>query len=78
MKPIDFPEANAIFAKDQPEYMPLPAHRNREGIVTCCWRLSFWERLKLLFLGRVWHLQLTFDGAPQPHLIQVQHPFRPK
>lgn len=25
MKPIEFPGVNVVFAKDQPEYMPLPA-----------------------------------------------------
>ena len=25
MKPVEFPGVNVIFAKDQPEYMPLPA-----------------------------------------------------
>ena len=25
MKPVEFPGVNVVFAKDQPEYMPLPA-----------------------------------------------------
>lgn len=25
MKPVGFPEQNTVFAKDQPEYVPLPA-----------------------------------------------------
>ena len=36
MKPIEFPEQNVVFAKDQLEYNPLPAHRteDRESAVT--------------------------------------------
>lgn len=25
MKPVEFPGVNVVFAKDQPEYVPLPA-----------------------------------------------------
>lgn len=25
MKPVEFPGVNVVFAKDQPEYIPLPA-----------------------------------------------------
>lgn len=28
MTPIEFPEHNVVFAKDQPEYLPLPAHKS--------------------------------------------------
>nr|UVY42675.1 MAG: hypothetical protein [Bacteriophage sp.] len=28
MKPVEFPGVNVVFAKDQPEYMPLPAMKN--------------------------------------------------
>lgn len=31
MKPIEFNEQNAVYAKDQPEYTPLPVFKNDEG-----------------------------------------------
>lgn len=37
---IEFPEQTVVIAKDQPEYLPMPAHRlagDFEGCVTCCW-----------------------------------------
>lgn len=38
MTPIEFPEHNVVFAKDQPEYLPLPAHKSNgvTGEVTSC------------------------------------------
>lgn len=46
MKPIEFPEQNVVFAKDQPEYLPLPAFRNSGGMgeVVSCWKLSWSEQ----------------------------------
>lgn len=56
MKPIEFPEQNVVFAKDQPEYMPLPAFRDSAptGDVISCWHLSLTERLRLLITGQLW------------------------
>lgn len=28
MKPVDFPGTNVVFAKEQPEYIPLPRNEN--------------------------------------------------
>ena len=33
MKPIKFKEANGTFAANQPEYLPLPAHKAKDGQV---------------------------------------------
>lgn len=65
MKPIKFKEANIVFAEDQPEYIPLPAFRSNtpEGQVISCWTLSFRERIKVLFKGKIW-LSLMMFGAP--------------
>jgi hypothetical protein len=54
MKPVEFKQQNVVFAKDQPEYQPLPALRlnTPEGEVISCWRLSFKERLHVLIFGR--------------------------
>jgi hypothetical protein len=32
MKPIEFKEKNVVFAKDQPQYQPLPALKTKESI----------------------------------------------
>ena len=74
MKPVDFPESNVVFAKDQPEYLPLPAYTSG-GRVVSCWHLSWRERFKLLFTGRVWLLVLTFGSPLQPQRVEADSPF---
>lgn len=75
MKPIEFPEQNCIFAKDQPEYLPLPVHKTESGECISCWKLSFRERLSVLFLGVIWWRQLTFNHPLQPQSPCVEYPF---
>ena len=75
MKPIKFAEANTTFAKDQPEYLPLPAHKSEDGQVISCWEPTLLERLKILFGGKLWILVLTFNQRLQPQLPMVNYPF---
>lgn len=74
MNPVEFEGSNVIFAKNQPEYRPLPAHRSSDGVVTCCWSLSFLERLRVLFFGRVWWQTLTFNAPIQPQRPSTKPP----
>jgi hypothetical protein len=74
MEPIKFKEHNTVFAKDQPEYLPLPAYRedsDKYGNVICCWRLSFFERLKILFTGKLWLSLMTFNKPLTPHRLTL-------
>ena len=72
MKPVKFKEANTVYAEDQSEYLPLPVHKDEDGQVTSCWKLSFWERLIVFFAGRVWLSNLTFNQPLQPIFISVK------
>jgi hypothetical protein len=74
MAPATFPEVNVIFAKDQKEYLPLPVYRDPAGHVLSCWRLSWWERIKLLVTGRLWFVQMTFGDPLQPILPLTDKP----
>jgi hypothetical protein len=74
MQPIDFPGRNIIFAENQKEYLPLPAHLTKDGIVTCCWKLSFLERIRLLFSGRLFLTTVTFNTPLQPLLPSIHNP----
>ena len=75
MKPIEFPGFNATFAKDQPEYLPLPAHINKEeGVVTTSWDLSWKERFKILFGANLYLQTMTFNKPLQPILPSVENP----
>lgn len=74
MKPKQFKEANITFAKDQPEYQPLPAFRNEstQGEVITCWELSFKERLRILFKGEIWLSMLTFNKPLTPSFLTTK------
>jgi hypothetical protein len=73
MKPTEFKEQNVVFAKDQPEYMPLPALKleTPEGEVISCWRMSFKERIKVLFTGKVWISLMSFNKPLTPSYLSV-------
>lgn len=65
MKPIEFKGQNMVFAKDQPEYLPLPALRldDKMGQVISCQHLTFSERIRVLFTGKIW-VSLCMFGEP--------------
>ncbi|MCB0042540.1 MAG: hypothetical protein KDE23_22795 [Caldilinea sp.] len=77
MNLVEFAEQTVVFAKDQPEYLPLPAHRfadDPQGRIACCWRMSWRERLKVLWTGLVWHEVLTFGCPLQPQRLSTEKP----
>lgn len=74
MMPITFPEQTTIFAKDQPEYQPLPAHVSAAGVVTSCWALDDAEIAELVETKRLWLQSHTFGGTLQPLLPSVVVP----
>lgn len=74
MKPLRFEECNAEYAKDQPEYLPLPVHKTAGGKVIFCWGLTWRERLGVLLTGRIWHSVLTFNSPLQPQLPSLDKP----
>lgn len=75
MIPTSFPEQNVVFAENQPQYQPLPAHRTEDGEVISCWKLTWRERITLLLTGRLWLRQLTFNLPLQPQLPTAERPF---
>lgn len=77
MNPISFKDQNVVYAKDQPEYLPLPAFRWDDGRIATCWKLTWRERLMLLFTGCVWQQVLTFNQPLQPQKLTVEKPEMP-
>jgi hypothetical protein len=71
MKPVTFPEANTTYGANQPEYLPLPCYRNRQGDATSCWQLSWLERITAFCTGRVFVRQLTGNQPLQPICASV-------
>lgn len=61
MTPIKFDEANVADASQSPTRFSLLQRilvndEVHEWSITC-WKLSFWERLQLLFTGKVWAMR---------------------
>jgi hypothetical protein len=74
MKPLEFPEQNIVYAKDQPEYIPLPGHKvaDERGEFIFCMGLTFRERLRLLFTGKLWCSLLTFNKPLTPSFFSTK------
>jgi len=62
------------YAKDQPEYLPLPCFKEDDGTVITRWRLSWWERLQVLVGGSIWLSVLTFNRPLQPVKLETTCP----
>lgn len=73
MKPIEFKHQNTVFAKDQPEYQPLPALKldTPTGEVISCWKLTPKERIKIIFTGRIWLSLMSFNKPLTPSYLAV-------
>jgi hypothetical protein len=75
MKPTEFKQQNITYAKDQPEYQPLPAFKDPndpKGEVTSCWKMNFWERIRVLFTGRIWVSLLSFNDPLTPSFLTTK------
>lgn len=77
MKAIEFEGQNIIIAEHQEQYRNLPALVEDDTVYTC-WKLDWWERLVVLFTGRVWKSQLTFGQPLQPMNAYATEPIRVK
>lgn len=81
MIPIKFPGMNAIFAKDQPEYLPLPALvvPGTEGAVISCWELSDEEiailiETRKLYINQWCLTKVCEDGVERVNPLQPLKP----
>lgn len=80
MKPIcpvipgGFLIPEVVYAKDQPEYIPLPAWRGEDGKVVTRWKLTWRERLRVLMSGNLWLTILTFNRPLQPVMLHAECP----
>ncbi len=64
-----------LYAKDQPEYLPLPAipRPDGNGIITR-WELTWRERWQIWWTGNLYIEVLTFGGRLQPMKPSVTNP----
>ena len=66
MEPKIFPQVNALFGADQPEYKPLPALQTSDGYVVMCFQMTEEEKKKIAETGEIWISLLTGGGSLQP------------
>lgn len=71
MKPIEFPETNCVYGKDQEGVEPLPVHKFDTGEVLSCWELSPDEIEKVRQTGCIWLTVHTFNTPLQPVFMTV-------
>lgn len=80
MKPVSpvvrgYKDKELVFAKDQPEYLPLPALPLDFGnSIATRWRLTWRERLRVLFRGDVYLSVMTFRQRLQPVMLETEPP----
>jgi hypothetical protein len=74
MKPVEFKGHNVVFAKDQPEYQPLPAMKvlGPQGEVISCWELTDEELEVIVKTKRIYLSQWTFNNPLQPILLMAE------
>jgi len=75
VRPVNFAGANITFAKDQPEYLPLPAYlydADGRGCATTCWELDDDDLRRVLTTRRIWVQQLTFGRPLQPLRVATE------
>lgn len=63
-----------VYARDQPEYQPLPVFKHDDGTTLSRWHMSWRERLMVLFRGDVYLWISTFNKPLQPVMLQIEPP----
>lgn len=71
MDPVKFKECNKVYAKDQPEYRAIDVLDDGKYVVSC-WELSLWEKIKVLFTGKIWLSLLMFGNPLTPSLMTTK------
>lgn len=72
MKPKKFTEANVTYGENQPEYIPLRAHKTEDGQAIFCFELDEEERKQIAETGELWVSLLTFNKPLQPILLTTK------
>jgi hypothetical protein len=69
-----FHPPEVVYAKDQPQYIPLPVVRDSFGIITARWHMTWTERLLALIWGDVYVKINTFNQPLQPIRLCIVPP----
>lgn len=77
MKVIPFKGYNITFQAEGCFDLPAIRVQYPEGslyshAVICCWKANLWERIKFLFIGKVWSGLVCMQ--PQPQYLRIHKP----
>lgn len=74
MKSIKFKDANTRYAENQDQYETMHALKldSKYGEIVTCWELSFWERVQVLFTGKIWLSLMMFGKDLTPSFMSVK------
>ncbi len=76
MDPIYFPEANKTLKAPPGMENCVDLHvRNDPETVTSCWGMTWRDRLRALFTGRIWVSVWTPGGTHHPLSVYTENPF---
>ena len=67
----DFQPKEIVYAKDQPQYTPIPVLRNSQGVVLSRWELSDREREAIANGADIFMSNCTFNQPLQPVRLEV-------
>lgn len=59
----------ATYAKDQPEYIPLPSIKTPDGVILTRWSVNEEEKRQIVEQGYVYLLVNTFNQKLQPVML---------
>lgn len=68
----DHEAVETVYGRNQPQYHALPSLRLPDGRMLTRWKLSFLERLKVLFTGNVYLHVMTFNRKLQPVKVTAE------
>jgi len=71
MKPVKFKGQNTVIKSKSNDFydMPILVSDTTEGHVVMCYKLSFIERIRVLFTGRIWLSVLSFKKPLKPMFL---------
>jgi hypothetical protein len=67
----EFVPKEVVYAKDQPEYQPLPVLKNRDGVLLSRWSLTEQERAAIAAGADIFLMNWTFHQPLQPVRMEV-------
>ena len=74
MKPIEFPEQNALATSEDANVQPLPCRISEDGTqVISCWELTEADFERLKRKPRIYVSQMTYGGAIPPLFVTTDN-----